>query len=314
MDHKAWIKGLPDADKERLTARRDAPALAHLLAHAGLIVLCGGLIAARVPLWWLLLLPQGLLLSFLFTLQHEATHKTPFASARLNEWVGHATGFVIVQPFLWFRYFHLAHHRFTNLPGKDPELDAPKPEGAVQLAWHLSTVDYWLAKMRTLAVNAFGRPGAAYLPQAAQPRIRREARWMLAGYGGVLVFSLTVSPVLLWCWLIPLALGFPFLRLYLLAEHGRCPQVANMFANTRTTFTNGLVHFLAWNMPYHVEHHVFPQVPYHQLPTLHVLIRSRLQVTAPGYLAFARAWLDGPPPLPPDGIRTGSPPGPDAPV
>ena len=60
-------------------------------------------------------------------------------------------------------------------------------------------------------------------------RIRREARLLLAIYAGFLVVTLFVSDFLFWAWLVPVALGFPFLRLYLLAEHGRCPAVANMF-------------------------------------------------------------------------------------
>ncbi|WP_246694633.1 fatty acid desaturase, partial [Mesorhizobium sp. M2D.F.Ca.ET.147.01.1.1] len=70
----------------------------------------------------------------------------------------------------------------------------------------------------------------------------------------------------------PALLGQPFLRLYLMAEHGRCPLVANMLENTRTTLTNWFVHKLAWNMPYHAEHHAYPGVPFHQLPEFHRLI------------------------------------------
>ena len=66
--------------------------------------------------------------------------------------------------------------------------------------------------------------------------------------------------------MLPVLLGQPALRLYLLAEHGDCPRVANMFENTRTTFTTAMMRFLAWNMPYHVEHHVYPQVPFYRLP------------------------------------------------
>jgi fatty acid desaturase len=64
-----------------------------------------------------------------------------------------------------------------------------------------------------------------------------------------------------------------------------------MFENTRTTFTTALVRFLAWNMPYHVEHHVYPAVPFHNLPALHHLIRDELRVTAKGYAAFTRDYL-----------------------
>ncbi len=94
-------------------------------------------------------------------------------------------------------------------------------------------------------------------------------------------------------WLIPVAIGFPVLRLYLLAEHGRCPYVADMFVNTRTTFTTRLVRFLAWNMPYHIEHHAFPQVPFHRLPEFHTMIRDRLLTTSDGYAAFTRDYVAG---------------------
>jgi len=80
----------------------------------------------------------------------------------------------------------------------------------------------------------------------------------------------------------------PALRLYLLAEHGDCPQVANMFANTRTTFTNRAMCWLAWNMPYHTEHHVWPSVPFSKLPILSKRLKDHLQVTSPGYIAFQR--------------------------
>ena len=110
---------------------------------------------------------------------------------------------------------------------------------------------------------------------------------------GYLLAGLTLvwSPVLLWVWVVPVLLGQPFLRLYLLAEHGDCPRVANMFQNTRTTFTNRIVRFLAWNMPYHVEHHVWPAVPFHRLPEVHGLMREELQVTADGYAAFTKEYL-----------------------
>jgi fatty acid desaturase len=64
-----------------------------------------------------------------------------------------------------------------------------------------------------------------------------------------------------------------------------------MFLNTRTTFTTAVVRYLAWNMPYHTEHHVWPMVPFHRLPALHGLMRDHLGVTAEGYAAFTRDYL-----------------------
>jgi fatty acid desaturase len=276
--------------KAALIAKSDQAGLWHLAGHLGAIVLCGALIALGVPGWWALLPLQGVLIVFLFTLEHEATHKTPFASPRLNEWVGRACGFLLLLPFEWFRYFHLAHHRWTNIDGKDPELAGGKPETRRAWAWQVSGVPYWWSELRLMGALVRGRAEGDYLPRGAVARIVAEARWMALGYA-VVLGSLWFSPLLVWVWLLPVLLGQPALRLYLLAEHGDCARVANMFENTRTTFTTALVRFLAWNMPYHVEHHVYPSVPFHQLPVLHRMMRDELRVTADGYVAFTKAYL-----------------------
>ena len=290
MDHKDFLSGLPPELRAAMTGRTDAPGLRHLAGHLGAILVCGGLIAAQVPGWVLLVPVQGVLIVFLFTLEHECTHRTPFADERLNEWVGRLCGLALVQPFEWFRWFHLAHHRWTNQPGKDPELASEKPEELAAWVWHVSGLPYWRDALRLMAALAAGRAEGDYLPEGAKARIVREARMMVLVYAG-LAASLIWTPAVLWVWLVPVLIGQPFLRLYLLAEHGDCPRVANMFENTRTTFTNRIVRALAWNMPYHVEHHVWPAVPFHRLPEVHVLMRDELRVTADGYAAFTKEYL-----------------------
>ncbi len=290
MDHREFLAQLPAEAKAGLTARSDRAGLIHLAGHVGAILLTGSAIAAGAPGWPLLLPVQGILIVFLFTLEHEATHKTPFASETLNEWVGRVCGLLLVLPFEWFRYFHLAHHRWTNIEGKDPELEGGKPETLRDWVWHVSGLPYWIAGARLTLRLARGRERSTYLPDSALPRMAREARWMLALYA-VALLSLFATPLLLWVWIVPVLLGQPALRLYLLAEHGDCPRVANMFENTRTTFTTALMRFLAWNMPYHTEHHVYPQVPFHRLPDLHRMMREELRVTADGYAEFTRDYL-----------------------
>jgi fatty acid desaturase len=290
MDHRTFLTALDPAVKADLTAVSDKAGLLHLAGHAGAILICGTLIAAQVPGWPLLLPVQGVLIVFLFTLEHEATHRTPFAHRVLNETTGHLCGLLLVLPFTWFRFFHLAHHRWTNLAGLDPELDGPKPETRADWLRQVSGLPYWRGMAGVLWRLARGRERAAWLPAPALPRMAREARAMLAVYA-LAALSLFWSPLLLWVWVVPVLLGQPVLRLYLLAEHGDCPQAADMFLNTRTTRTTALVRFLAWNMPYHTEHHVCPQVPFHRLPDLHARMRAHLGVTADGYAAFTRDYL-----------------------
>jgi len=286
MDHKQFTAALPREVLADLNATEDAPGLRHLAGHFGLIGLFGVWIAQGWWLWPLAVVAQGIAICFLFTLEHEATHKTPFRTLWVNEWVGRICGLLICQPFEWFRYFHLAHHRFTNIPDKDPELVAGgKPETWGQYVRHVSGLPFWWAMLGVTVRNALGRDPGPYIPARARPRVVAEARWMLAIYVLALA-SLAVTPLLFWVWLLPCLVGQPFLRLYLLAEHGRCAFVANMFENTRTTYTNRIIRFLAWNMPYHVEHHTLPNVPFHRLPELHGHMQGRHAVTSEGYAAF----------------------------
>jgi len=290
MKHTEFLSNLPAATRAELIARSPSRGLWHLAGHAGGILMVGMLIAVGVPGWWLLLPVQGVLIVFLFTLEHECTHRTPLPSDALCDRVGRICGWLLINPFLWFRYFHLAHHRFTNLEGKDPELIGTKPQTRKAWLWHVSGLPLWGGSITIVLRLALGRERPDYLPQRARAKAEREARAMLVLYA-LAAASLLWSDVLLWIWIVPMVLGQPFLRLYLLAEHGDCPQVADMFANTRTTFTTRMVRFLAWNMPYHVEHHVFPNVPFHNLPRLHGLIRDHLRVTSEGYVAFTREYL-----------------------
>ncbi|GAA6209404.1 fatty acid desaturase family protein [Cognatishimia sp. WU-CL00825] len=291
MDHKTFVGSLDRSDLAALMVTRDRPGMVHLAGHIALIVIGSFWILRGWFLWPFVLVIQGVVISFLFTLEHEATHKTPFKTKWINEAAGWLSGLLILQPFFWFRCFHMAHHRHTNIPGKDPELmSGYKPEGRAAFVWYLTGIPYWIGMTRQIWRNAKGKRFHNYVPERAYPRVTREARIMLAFYG-VSLLSLAMTGFVFWVWILPTFLGMPFLRLYLLAEHGRCAYVANMFENTRTTYTTRFVRFIAWNMPYHVEHHTIPAVPFHQLSVLHKTLEGHHVVTSDGYTGFAAEYL-----------------------
>lgn len=292
IDHKAIIAGLSVQDRADLTARTNRHGLSRLAVHFGLIAFGAWGIAAEIPYWQLLLLPQGVLIVFLFTLLHETSHDTVFRLGALNKTVATVCGFFIFIPAVWFRYFHFAHHRFTHDLKRDPELARPKPVTFWQYAVYLSGIPFWISMARVLATNMAGPNRDEFVPEKARGRVVTEARWHVLAY--IVLAGLSVasgSSLLLWVWLLPVLLGQPFLRAYLLAEHALCPHVANMLENTRTTFTNRLIRFLAWNMPYHAEHHAYPTVPFHKLPQFHRHVRQHLAVTEQGYARFHRRML-----------------------
>lgn len=287
IDHQGVIADLEPALREALLTRSNGPGLLRFALHAGAIFALGTLIALRVPNWFALLPVQGILIIFLFTAMHECIHDTAFKSSFLNRSVSVLCGFAIIVPPAWFHYFHFAHHRHTHEPGLDPELQSPKPQNIFAYVKHVSGFPVWFSNILALATNALGRNADAFVPPKGKARVTFEARAMLAIYFLIAVTSfLWGSSLLIWTWIVPALLGQPFLRLFLLAEHTACPHVENMFENTRTTFTTRLVRLIAWNMPFHAEHHALPTVPFHKLPALHEAVRDHLKTTADGYARF----------------------------
>ena len=292
MDHREIVSSLSQAERDHLTAKSDLPGLPLLAFHLGSILLLGALIAFQVPFWPWLMIPQGIAIVFLFTLLHETIHQTAFRTASLNEVVARIASFMLALPADWFRYFHFAHHRFTQDPEKDPELAFAKPATLGEYIRHISGLPVWWGHAKTLAVNAAGHCRDSFVPPKGHGKVRNEARVMIALYAVVIALSVYFqNPVLLFAWILPALIGQPFLRLYLLAEHGRCPYVANMLENSRTTLTNYLMRKLAWNMPYHAEHHAYPGVPFHRLPAFHALIEDELRQVEKGYVRFHASYL-----------------------
>jgi fatty acid desaturase len=280
----------------RLGSRSDAKGLVQLACHLG------ALFATATAVWWArgtgwlapAMLLHGVILVFLFAPLHEGIHWTAFRSRRLNDLVAWACGALLLLPPGYFRAFHFAHHRHTQDPARDPELASPKPGTLGAYLWHLSGLPYWRERIATMVRHACARVDEPFIAARQRPAIVREARLLLGMYLLALCASVAASgDALLYLWIGPALLGQPFLRLYLLAEHTGCPLVANMLENSRTTRSLAPIRRLAWNMPHHAEHHACPALPFHALPAAHRLLKARIAVQAPGYLAVHREIVAG---------------------
>jgi len=222
VDHKAFLLSLSTDQRITLAELNDSTGLRQLAGHWSAIGLFAVLIMWAVPFWQVVMVMQGILVAFLFTILHETCHKTPFKSGWINDVVGHVCGFVLFLPATWFRYFHLAHHRYTQIPDKDPELTEAKPETWVEYVRYISGIPVWISHTKTLIRNAAGHQDDAFVPKKRRDNITTEARRYLIGYAALLGLSLWMNTsVLVYIWLLPMLFGQPFLRIYLLAEIGR---------------------------------------------------------------------------------------------
>jgi fatty acid desaturase len=297
MDETVYAHPLLDRQAIRpLEVRSDRRGSIQFGAHCAFLFLTGGAIYFTRGSIWIVgtMMLHGIALIFLFSAEHECIHRTAFRRRWLNDLAAWTAGLLILLPPAYFRYFHFAHHRHTQDHERDPELAAPKPTSLREWLLQVSGWPYWRAEVSLLISHALGRVSAPYVPLRGRTELVTEARVFLAIYAAAAALSIAAaSDALLIYWIIPALLGQPFLRLYLMAEHTGCAMSSDMLANSRTTLTNAAVRFIAWNMPFHAEHHAFPSLPFHALPAAHRLLRSDLKVVARGYARVQRSILAG---------------------
>ena len=181
-------------------------------------------------------------------------------------------------------------------------LRCPNPASHWAYVRHVSGLPYWRSRLTTMVRHASGRVDEPFIDTRLHARIVREARLYLAVYAVVLIVPVAAgSAAVLMAWLIPALIGQPFLRCYLLAEHTGCPMVASMLENTRTTLSLAAVRQLAWNMPYHAEHHAYPSCRFmrcrRRIACSSTGSWSRRQATSPSIGQFSRGCESGRPPI-----------------
>ncbi|MGR3542630.1 MAG: fatty acid desaturase family protein [Hasllibacter sp.] len=295
-----WYRTPVDRDAMRaLMARTDAPALRDTAIWLGGMAALAGAAIWLMPSWWAL--PFWLAYGVLYgsasdSRWHECGHGTAFATKRCNEWVYQIASFMIVRnPVVW-RRSHARHHAETIVVGRDPEIAVMRPPDALRLVLNLfgivDALTGW-GRMLRHAAGALTAEERAFVPPHDAPRAIRIARIWTAIYAATLGAALAFQS-----WIPVLLIGGP--RLYgawhhvmcgLLQHGGLAEDVSDHRLNTRTVLMNPVSRFLYWNMNYHLEHHMFPAVPYHRLPKLHALLRHDLPPPSPSIAAAYREML-----------------------
>ncbi|HEY2340206.1 MAG TPA: fatty acid desaturase [Steroidobacteraceae bacterium] len=287
------MRVVPAAVLKRLYMRSNKAGAIQTLAHLYLLVAGAVLILETMGSWWLVpaLILQAVFINALFGAMHESVHYGSFRTRWLADVLAFFSGAAILNNAGFYRHYHLAHHRYTQDPDRDPELitsGTPSTWGSYLL--RVSALPFLALRVRDIFLFPFGYRGDVdYIHPAAWTEVRRWGRLLLAFYAALLAGSLVLQTTfLLWVWLIPLLIGLPLLRLYLVCEHTLCPNSDDGFSNTRTTISNPIVRFLMWNLPYHAEHHLFPNIAFYRLPEAHQYLRPHLKFVAKGYVQVNR--------------------------
>jgi len=292
-----WYQtGVPRKELKALMKRSDGPAIRDTLVWLGAMVVFSAIAAWLYPSWWSLpfFLAYGVLYgSASDSRWHECGHGTAFRTQWMNTAVYQIACFMMMRNPVTWRWSHTRHHTDTLIVGRDPEIAVMRPPDLLRLVLNFfGLYDAWFALIDMMR-NASGRLSAAektFIPEMEQGKAIAVARvW-------VLIYIATIGLALVTrSWLPVLLVGTP--RLYgawhhvmtgLLQHGGLADNVTDHRLNSRTVLMNPVSRFIYWNMNYHVEHHMFPMVPYHALPALHELLKHDLPEPTPSILAGYR--------------------------
>ena len=252
-----------------------------------------------VPVLLAALFAHGTVGSFLGgTACHELSHKTPFKTKSVNEFFLKIFAFFGWWDQVWFRPSHIRHHQVTVYHAYDGEVVLPQK-------MTLKDWRFWLTVFAWNPINTWGTLKTYYrratghldndwyefvLPDSNADLRRQHRNWARFTLIGHLLLAAIFIATGHWFLIVIINLGSQYCALLGTLcgspQHiGLSPNVPDHRLSCRTYTASWLPSFLYWNMQYHIEHHMFPAVPFFNLPKLHRAIEHDLPATPQGLWA-----------------------------
>ncbi len=305
----SWYRSPIDpAILAELMERDDAKGWLQTILHLGLFFLMGGIAtyiwseidqsnwAWALPLLVVVLFIHGTMGPFMGLIAiHELQHRTVFRSKFHNEFFEVVYAFISWSDYIWYQQSHAIHHRSTCHGAYDGEVRLP-------LRFSYKRWRFWLGILAWNPAETWGRikfvwnhangrvVGDWYqfvLPEndkRLRARHRGWAKSLLIGHSTfALLFILIGKPFLIvvftfgtfYCRWLGFLCGLP-------QHYGLQSDVPDFMLNTRSFTCSWFPAFYYWNMQYHLEHHMYPAVPFHNLPKLRAAIEFDLPVATHG--------------------------------
>lgn len=277
-----YTSPIPREKMRELLERKNGPAIIDTIIWFGLLI---GFAILTIILWgsWWVLLPY-MFYAVLFASSsdsrwHESSHGTAFKTDWMNNVLYEISSFMVFRQSTVWRYSHTRHHSDTLVRGRDPEIAVPRPPDIPGILLNFFALKSAPAELRKMLIHASGRIDkevATYLPDSEYAKVIRTARIYLFIFIAIILSSIFLkSPFPVMFVGLPTLVGSWLMPFYGLTQHaGLAENVLDHRLNCRTVYMNRIHRFLYWNMNYHIEHHMFPLVPYHALPKLHELMKD----------------------------------------
>lgn len=227
----------------------------------------------------------------LMVLTHEGIHQRLSRNVWLNDGLTRSVAaFPIFISLAKWRFIHLYHHQFTHtVHDPDRAIYGRYPLGSRKF-FRLLLQDVCgmnvLATLKYFIDLPFVMPefnrrflGAARAVQYQQvaDMCAFAVFWLVMMTGGLIFGGSRFALLFGLYWLVPYCtLTQVFFRIRGAIEHGNVPDPQTPYRQTRTYFLHPAVGFFfaPKGVNYHLEHHLYPSVPFFHLPRLHAELQQ----------------------------------------
>jgi beta-carotene hydroxylase len=207
--------------------------------------------------WWLTpLIVFGVFVAVV-TVTHDVVHGSLGLSRRATDWALFAMGAVLLESGHAYRATHTQHHRLFPHPDDPEGYPAELSAAGALLYGPVFLVRLWIWSFRR------GRDRGWLIAEALVP--------LVVLCGGVLLWPYTPGVLAYAVMAIVGSWVYPLLTVYLPHhDYGDTP-----LTQTRT-LRGRIIPAVFLELTYHLEHHLYPQVPSHNLPELSARLETYL--------------------------------------
>jgi len=303
VDLNTWYK--PKIDKKtlkELSKRSDSKGLIDVSVFMVALLLSGYLcVVSWGTLWSIpaLLLYGNIFYCKIISIQHETNHETYFKTRALNKFFYHITsllgGFEAVR-WKWSHFHHHTYTIFTHEEVYDYENNSPKPTEPIRFLLNFLPLGPLIniQKIRhfthfEIIKHSFGIITPVVnitVPEKEIKKIINSSR-LYVGFWLIII----ASSILFKTWLpiimliLPPFYGNTILMICGMTQHaGLADNVKDHRKSTRTVIMNPFFSFLYSNMEYHIEHHIFPKIPCHNLKAFHQVVKDQMPTPRKGVI------------------------------
>ena len=201
---------------------------------------------------------------------HEGVHGTIHKNTWINNFIGSVSGYLVLQSLAGYRVLHLKHHKYLNREG-DPGLLKTYVSNKFLIAameWGYLVFGY-IAFLSIIPYQGF------------KQGTKKDRLLIIKDLVFIILFLCSILFLLqpswfIHGWLIPMAFVHFMMNIRGMSQHLMLEDHHDPYKGARTIKANPIVEFFLCNENYHIEHHLFPSIPWYNLKKVHAVIEKNL--------------------------------------